>query len=259
MIGHEAVRRELEEHLPPVTLLLGPPSIGKTALAEHLVRYHRLREFAVPLLTAANARDVVNTAPVMVAGKCFVVNLDTATATAQNILLKVLEEPPEHARFILVSSVIPLPTVVSRSVVYRLAPLTPGQLAEVLVSFCGAPPDEALEVAARARGRVAPALAALADSEGARVRSVVSAAIKAAAEGGVTFELALRSWTSAHTVVLRQWAEEAASGRWSWFRSSFAPDATPQQARRVLAALGSYDQARTAAAVALDSAFREKE
>lgn len=259
MIGHDAVRAELEAELPAVTLLLGPPSVGKTTLAAHLAAHHGLFMVAVPVLSAANARELVIMAPRRgIRGTCFVVCLDGSTETAQNILLKVLEETPPHAKFILTASRLPLPTICSRAVVHRLGLLTDDQVAHILQDVCGASGEEAAKLACLARGQVANAVSVLSRREDSRVRSVVAAAVKSARDGGgITLELAVRNWSAEHTGVLRAWAEEAASGRWTWFAESFAPGVTSGQARRVLFTLNKYSGSRNAAAVALADAFRE--
>lgn len=261
IVGHEALRAELEENLPPVTLLLGPPSVGKYTLAQHLAQHHGLAVWGYRALTAAMAREIVEKSPLRLSGRqrAVVIGLDGATETAQNILLKVLEEPPAHVRFILLACLPPLPTVMSRAQVRRLGFLSTEQVADILVSACGITVEDAAEVAAYSRGQVAPALNLIANTEGGRTRSVVAAAVKAARDGGgSTLELALRSWTSDHTALLRMWAEEAASNRWIWFNPSFAPNVTRNQARRIVQALARHTESRNSAAVALAAAFSEE-
>jgi hypothetical protein len=260
LVGHEALRAELERDLLPVTLLLGPSSVGKTELAQHAARHHRMTSYGYDGPSAALAREIVGLVPrqrPQGGSIAVIIGLDGTTEAAQNILLKVLEDPPPHIRFLLTASRPPLPTVVSRAVVYRVSLLTDAQVAEVLEQHCGR--SEALRCAPLGRGRVAPALEAARDSDGGRLRSVVAAALRAAQDGdGAVLELALRFWTPAHAGVLRAWAEEAASARWVRFSAGFAPGVTSDQARRVLRALGRYEGARNASSVALSSAFREE-
>lgn len=256
-IGHEAVREELERNLPPVTLLIGPRSTGKTTLAHHLVRHHKCRwSMDYGQLTAGLAREVVESSPIRRSAlDVRIIDLDNSTEAAQNILLKVLEEPPAHCRFILIASSPPLPTIISRSQVHRMGLLTDAQVARVLQEHCGVTSQHAAEMAAaRARGQVAPAIASAEDKEADRVMSVVSAAIRAALQGdtgGAAMSLALRSWTEEHTVVLRRWATEAASGRWAVFTPGLAPGLPPAAALRVLEALSRYSGTRAGAAASL--------
>lgn len=260
IVGHEALRAELEENLPPVTLLLGPSSVGKTALAQYLARHHQLLiQFpSASPLSAAAARELVTKATIRGYPWCFIVALDGATETAQNILLKVLEEPPEHVRFVLTASLLPLPTVASRAQVRRMGLLDTEQVADILVLACGFSLREASEAAAYSGGQVSGALRAAASTD-SRILSVVSAALRAALDGGGSaLDLAARSWSPEHTEVLRSWAAEAGAGRWERFSGSFAPGATTLQARRVIQVLNQYAGARNAAAVALASAFSEE-
>lgn len=254
IVGHETVVTELEHDLPPVTLLLGPESIGKAAIARHLAVYHNPATSShayYERLTAGVAREIVEQAPVRRAGLFIrVINLDSSTEAAQNILLKVLEEPPPHCRFILTASRVPLLTILSRSRTYRMGLLSSVQVAEVLMQN-GVSKPEAGKAATRGRGQVAPALLSV-DRESSRITSVVAAAVRAATEGtAVTVDMALRNWTPEHTRVLERWATEKANGRWVHFTPEFAPAATRRGALNILFVLTQYD-ARTAPAVALD-------
>jgi hypothetical protein len=109
----------LERDLPPATLLLGPDlhqmvnaakwSTNGSGLiqADRLIARH---------VSAADARGIVRFAQTAPFGpfKLVIAVLDGSTPQAQNILLKVLEEPPPTIRFILVATERPLPTIVSR-------------------------------------------------------------------------------------------------------------------------------------------------
>lgn len=259
IVGHETARLALESDLPPVTLLLGPKSIGKTTLARHLAGQPGQNAIYYEHLSAGVARSIVQGAPIRYTKiDVRVIDLDNSTEAAQNILLKVLEEPPPHCRFILVASRAPLLTVLSRARVYRLGLLTDGQVAQVLEQSGVAHGMEAQQAAVRARGQVAPALAAAGDREASRITAVVAAAIRTAVEGGgSTLEMALRNWTPEHTAVLERWATERANGRWVYFTEELAPAATRQGAMRVLYTLSTYD-ARTAPAVALGELKEKK-
>lgn len=256
IIGHEQALFDLECGLPPVTLLLGPSSIGKTTLAVTVVNRLGCRLIIHPHLTADIARRVVETAPVRGWQQVYVLDLDNSTEAAQNILLKVLEEPPAHCRFILIASGSPLATIMSRSRVHRLGLLSDEQVEQVLRTQ-GIPPAQAAAAAPSGRGRVAPAMAAAGDKDAGRVTSVVAAAIRAAvAGGGPAMDMALRNWTYEHTAVMRRWAVEASSQRWVAFSPDFAPGVTPRCAMRALEALSEYPDARTGPAVALAALTR---
>lgn len=93
---------------------------------------------------------------------------DSMTEQAQNALLKVLEEPPSYAMFLLLtaSAARLLPTLRSRSVVFSLSPPDPEEAAAAILRIrpeCGA---EAAERAARQTGgNIGRALALLESGE----------------------------------------------------------------------------------------------
>lgn len=96
-------------------------------------------------------------------GRRRVVIVDNANAmveAAQNALLKTLEEPPSTSVFVLVSSMPDslLPTVLSRCPKLRLAPLSPAEVAELLMRDHGYAQTHAHAVAADADGSIGRAL-----------------------------------------------------------------------------------------------------
>jgi DNA polymerase III subunit delta' len=98
-------------------------------------------------------------------GRRRVVIVDPADALmpfAQNALLKTLEEPPSSSMFILVSSIADtlLPTVLSRCVRLRFAPLKAGEVADVLMRDHDYAEADARAAAADADGSVGQALTA---------------------------------------------------------------------------------------------------
>lgn len=208
--------------LPSAVLLLGPG--GWEAGLELYERHRTSFSGRVNLLDAANARYVCQQAYIRPVGKTFriyLINLDGASDQAQNILLKVLEEPPATVRFILTSALAPLDTIVSRCQV-----LTP------------APPEAVPDTARTAE------------------QSLVAAAVRGARDGQPqVLETALRRWDPAHTAVLRAWAAERAADRWVQFDKDFVPGVTVRQALVILQVLRTYEGGRTAPAVALMKAF----
>jgi hypothetical protein len=109
----------LERELPPAMLLLGPDLDPMVLAVLEAVRRQGggpADTMFVRRLTAENARRAVNFSQIAPFGpfKAIIIVLYGASAQAQNILLKVLEEPPPTVRFILVATSRPLPTIVSR-------------------------------------------------------------------------------------------------------------------------------------------------
>jgi DNA polymerase-3 subunit delta' len=90
---------------------------------------------------------------------------DAAGDDAQSALLKTLEEPPSASVFILVSSMPDalLPTVLSRCPRLRFGPLTPNEVARVLVQEHGYSEHDARVAAAESDGSIGRALQAQSD------------------------------------------------------------------------------------------------
>lgn len=96
---------------------------------------------------------------------CVLCGAENMTDQAQNALLKILEEPPEHTVFILTAEnrAMLLPTILSRVQTIRLEPLTPAEILPVLRERCPDQPEEKLEWAAETADTIGQALALLAD------------------------------------------------------------------------------------------------
>jgi DNA polymerase III subunit delta' len=90
---------------------------------------------------------------------------DALTLDGQNALLKTLEEPPSASVFVLITSRpdVLLPTVRSRCQRLRFGPLTPGEVADVLIKDHEVAPADAHAAAAAADGSVGRALAGSAE------------------------------------------------------------------------------------------------
>ena len=96
---------------------------------------------------------------------CVLCGAENMTDQAQNALLKILEEPPEHTVFILTAEnrAMLLPTILSRVQTIRLEPLTPAEILPVLRERCPDQPGEKLEWAAETADTIGQALVLLAD------------------------------------------------------------------------------------------------
>ncbi len=102
----------------------------------------------------AHVRPSMAPGPVFVVGDAELLVPQEASQEAANALLKLLEEPPGQARFILTSSVPGslLPTIRSRTVPMLLRPLDDDTVRDVLVEYLDVPADRAAEVARLGRG-----------------------------------------------------------------------------------------------------------
>lgn len=258
-IGHDRCREALQRELPaqPV-LLLGPESIGKWLLATWLSDYHAMwfnqwREAQPRMARVREMRRWLASQPMpsrFGSGvKVVAMNLDNALTTAvQNALLKELEEPPEYARFLLVSSRSCLATISSRCIIWRLGELTDDQVAAVLTGR-GMPEKEALAIAPAGRGRVAPALA-IADRF-RPARAAVLGVMKAVrTRDRDLLERVLRGWGESEDWMLRELLGSAASGRpTALFSSSERQAVGRTMARRGIALLVASGQARPSVSV----------
>jgi DNA polymerase-3 subunit delta' len=107
---------------------------------------------------------------------------DALVDVAQEALLKTLEEPPSASVFVLITSRpdVLLPTVRSRCQRLRFGPLSPGEVADLLIRDHGVEPADARAAAAAADGSVGRALEASAedanDARDAAARLLQSAA-----------------------------------------------------------------------------------
>lgn len=246
MIGHAAIRLLLERGLPPVTLFLGPPSVGKWTLAEHLRRHHGyhddevLRVRRIDVAAARQIRDTVVRASFGV-GRLVIASLDGITAPSAHVLLKTLEELPETARVILVADGPVLDTVVTRAQVFAFDLLTDAEVEQVLTTGYFTPgirPEEARKLAARSGGTVAAALAARPGTPEQETKALVLRTLRALREQNeAALLLSARDWSDGATELLTAWCHEAISGRWRLFSAAEAALIDRRLPIRILAAL----------------------
>ncbi len=112
---------------------------------------------------------------------------------AANALLKTLEEPPEHTRFVLLSARPGelLPTILSRTQPVRFAPLSDA-LVERILLYRGVEQARAREVASLAAGSMQNAMI-FADPERAAERTAAVESLRRAAKGPLTALLEVTS------------------------------------------------------------------
>lgn len=250
MIGHGRSRDLLRHSEHYVVLLLGPEHSGKkTLIADYLAEQnvHRTDQVWTTLLTADKAREIVQTVVFSGLGpwKAVVINLDGSSAQAQNILLKVLEEPPARVRFFLTGQGPVLPTIASRCVNIHMGLLRDEQVAEVLV-LRGMDRAAAERQAPLGAGRVRPALQAVVSGP---ARSKVTAALKAVIAGDTALlERVLAGWDEESHDLLAAWAWEASTGRWRQFERGAPAGLSQADARNLLDLLSQHVGTRVALA-----------
>lgn len=243
----EEILGELDAGLPPAVLLLGAPgddleALARTIFTRRHLKLHDLRWCR--RLTAEAAREIAaETFTHQPIGDFlgFVIPLDEASEQAQHVLLKVLEEPPPTARYLLTAFAgSALPAIVSRCRVYHVY--------------------DAMTVTRPAREDNAKAAAAAAVRAAlTRDPAVLAEALRAWGEGcpcksgephdkGEHYRQALAEWAVRHVTTVM-------------FSDGNPPDpiVSQRKARAVLQVLGDYPRARpqNAAAAALSLAFLE--
>ena len=110
---------------------------------------------------------------------------ENMTVQAQNSLLKILEEPPEHSVFLLTAEnrSMLLPTILSRLQVIKLDPLSPEEIAAALAELSPDTPGEQARWAAENSETIGQALTLLTDSGQARVIGIAGRVLDQMAPG----------------------------------------------------------------------------
>ena len=133
IIGQEKLVKSLKESNARAILVEGPPHAGKKTIIRKIYGEMGLYVYEVSG-TVNDFRETLDfirtqTNPIMY----LIPDIDQLRPAIQNLLLKVLEEPPMKARFCLTASNTILPTIKSRCVTYTLDRYTPEQIMSICV------------------------------------------------------------------------------------------------------------------------------
>ncbi len=189
LFGHDFVKKHLSAlfesgHFPQVSLFNGPKGVGKKAFALECARMV-LGESHGDKIEQKNHPDVhffepegkseqhtiesirglitqVFQAPFEAPKSFFIIDeADRMPATSANALLKILEEPPSHAFFILITHNIDKlpPTLISRSQKIDFPPLPSKAIATYLEEHYAMEKSKASKVAMMAQGSLSRAIA----------------------------------------------------------------------------------------------------
>jgi len=135
MLGQTGVIAKLKATKARSVLLTGPAHHGKKTLLRELFS----GEEAVYEIVgnAATFRDALDKIYLNARPTVYIIpDVDRCNQTVQNLLLKMLEEPPLKARFFLTASGSVLPTITSRCVTYRMEPYSNSVLGHLSSAAC---------------------------------------------------------------------------------------------------------------------------
>ena len=251
----------LESFLPPVSLLIGPKSVGKWTMAEHLRAHYNILDsdlLRVFNLTADSSRMLVKFSASFPVGtrKLAIVRLDSAARNSLNTLLKTLEESFSFMNFILLAEEFPIPTIVSRAQVFRVGLLSVEEITQILVEYKGFNPDTALNRAQLSGGQVERALAVQDMKEQKMLVLRVLAAFRENNES-ILDELAPQ-WKDEHTELLTLWCSETITKRWKFFSEGESEIPGKSLPLRILMALRAEIRPRLVVRASLVSVLRGK-
>lgn len=219
--GHSNLLTSLHTYLPSVSAFIGPYSVGRWTVAEHLRwRYNIdpndvLRVNTLDVEAAGTVQQFILTSPANSEFKLVIVELYKASAEAQAALVPSLENP-RNARIIVVTQ----PHEASQAVLqyavpYRFRYLSASDVSNVLIDKLAFSKERAEELGSRSGGQVSGALS-LSNSED--FIDMAKAAILALRthDPDALEELAPK-WTEEATGFLAQWCIENLSDRWRVF------------------------------------------
>ena len=259
LVGHQGVTRALSSQLPPVSIITGPPSVGKRMIATYAAitnNVARVDFTEVAQLTVAEATRIKKFMATQPLGdfKFALINLDSASTAAVNDLLKSLEQPPDYARFSLISSNRVPPTLLTRGHKYTVGLLNPDELLEILLNK-GLPENEARKVCKL--GRVDLALQAYSDIAAKSTALTVLQAVET--NDYPLFVQAYKSVDEKTANMIVALLEESATQRWKIFSPEYlGAFSNKKVALTILSAWSNVSSARPQLAVraALESVMK---
>lgn len=239
-IGHSAVESRLKRQLPPVALLVGPESVGKTTVAFEAIRSHGVRDddvYRFKKLTMSSARLVSESSALAPRGhiKVFVIFLDDASENAMTVLLKALEESPATTRFVLITTELPPQTITSRAEIFRFPLLSVTSVEHILLAK-RINPTVAKNAAMASNGQVSSALRYVNGASDAKmgVLAAISALMQRDEEA---LSAQAAKWTDDHTHLLTTLGYELITKQWRSFDPGEVEGVPPKLALRILEAL----------------------
>lgn len=130
---NELERKVKNNTLPRFIIFVGPKGSQKLEMAQYItsILYHN--KVIVDDISVDNIRNIINLSYKVSEPTVYIIpNVDKMSNASKNALLKVTEEPPNKARFIMTLEDInnTLPTIKSRATVYNMELFKPEELAD---------------------------------------------------------------------------------------------------------------------------------
>lgn len=237
VIGHDAVLRQLETSLPPVSVFYGPRSVGKTTAAEHLRDFYEVLPADYRYydhLDMESARSIAYASTVAPRGRflLFVIQMDGSTRDSQDSLLLPIEE--SEAKFILISSRKLPDTLLSRGTVFSFPLLAVSDMISILHREI----PHSTKIPALAEASGGQVARAFTTSRMAYQKSQVIQGLRAFySRDPEPLESLTKDWSSEHTDLLETWCQEAISGAWRIFEEEDTGPVDRKLAIRILVSL----------------------
>jgi hypothetical protein len=217
LVGHQEVVEALSSQLPPVSIITGPPSVGKRMIAAYAAMRNNISRVdftEVNRLTvdeASRVKDFMTTEP-MQDFRFALIDLDSASRSAMDKLLVALENPPSYAKYSLISSGRVPRTLRTRANNFVVGLLEPEELTTILLNK-GIPAQDAYKFAKL--GRVDLAMQAYSNIA---ARNVALNVLQATEEGDpILFLQAYKAVDEQAAAMILAALEESAAQSWKIF------------------------------------------
>lgn len=150
MIGQQYLIKTLTDQLElnefsRFSIIVGPKGSGKKTLCEYIMGHSNMFWCFEPDNKVETVRNVILESYKVTVPTCYIfTDVDDMSVASKNALLKVTEEPPNKAYFIMTVCNINtiLDTVKSRATVYQIQPYVPEELIDYTKSVYQATPED---------------------------------------------------------------------------------------------------------------------